>query len=211
MRSIPLVAELVILSRKADIEQQQHCSTAFLDAGAGAVLFTGWDVPTGRTGADARRILAAAVKETKQSRVRMLKAAIPCCGMLCSARTVMTLVSGAHAALHDPPTPGARLRCLHGVLDGGMACCGADVGRRGIRSFAFGPGRRRARSDGIEPILLADLPDIRAELRVEDGALVLRDRESGAIQQDGAWRKEPSRAGPTPPTDCLCVPMTTAA
>ena len=33
--------------------------------------------------------------------------------------------------------------------------------------------------DGIEPVLLADLPDIRAELRAEDGMLVLRDRESG--------------------------------
>jgi hypothetical protein len=45
VRSIPLVADLVIVSADADIVQQQQRARAFLDAGAGAVLFTGWSVP----------------------------------------------------------------------------------------------------------------------------------------------------------------------
>lgn len=59
----------------------------------------------------------------------------------------------------------------------------------GVASGALpsGPDGGVLGPDGIEPVLLADLPDIRAELRIEDGALVLRDRESGAVQPDGVW------------------------
>lgn len=47
VRSIPIVAELVIITAEGTIEQQQQRARAFLDAGAGAVLFTGWSVPEG--------------------------------------------------------------------------------------------------------------------------------------------------------------------
>jgi hypothetical protein len=47
VRSIPLVAELVIISSEGSTEQQQQRARAFLDAGAEAVLFTGWSVPDG--------------------------------------------------------------------------------------------------------------------------------------------------------------------
>jgi len=47
VRSIPLVAELVIITADGTPEQQQQRARAFLDAGAQAVLFTGWEVPDG--------------------------------------------------------------------------------------------------------------------------------------------------------------------
>jgi len=47
VRSIPLVAELVILSASGTEAQQHQRARAFLDAGAQAVLFTAWDVPEG--------------------------------------------------------------------------------------------------------------------------------------------------------------------
>ena len=47
VRSIPLVAELVIITADGSSAQQQQRARAFLDAGAQAVLFSAWDVPDG--------------------------------------------------------------------------------------------------------------------------------------------------------------------
>ena len=47
VRSIPLVAELVLLSASGTEQQQHERARAFLDAGAQAVLITGWQVPDG--------------------------------------------------------------------------------------------------------------------------------------------------------------------
>jgi hypothetical protein len=47
VRSIPLVAELVIVTASGSEDQQHERARAFLDAGAQAVLFTAWQVPEG--------------------------------------------------------------------------------------------------------------------------------------------------------------------
>ncbi len=47
VRGVPLVAELVIITAEGTLEQQQARASAFLDAGAQAVMMTTWQVPDG--------------------------------------------------------------------------------------------------------------------------------------------------------------------